>query len=285
MARIVKSSAVGLGAMRLVAILLAAAFVMSGCAASQPETTSTSTPPGKDPANPSGTTTSRAPTSTGPTTSPSSGSSANEAPVPRLSASALGGPAPFQVNFTLDATDADGDALSWTLAFGDGSSTATGSTTPATVAHNFTAMGNYTVTLTVSDGTASARALLNLTVTEAASQDETANYTGHPGECFLTVLGDLEGISHVRIEILAATHGAPFVAKWTTTSPPAWVEIGFWNDDGLLYRYGGWGNDLGTPPAASPGQVEQTGTVVPDSTYATLRACDGGPGSITYHAG
>jgi hypothetical protein len=53
------------------------------------------------------------------------------------------------VTFTVDATDADGDALVITWAFGDG---ATG--TGATVTHAYAALGTYTVTVTVSDGKA-----------------------------------------------------------------------------------------------------------------------------------
>lgn len=273
--------------MRAIATLLVLALVLSGCAGSSDNGSSTSGSSTTQGSSTSGSKTT-GPTTTGATgsgtTSGGPGPAGNHAPIPQLGASAEAGPAPFGVNFTVDATDEDKDPLTWTLAFGDGSTSATGASVPATVAHNFTSLGNYTVILTVSDGKTSASATLNLTVSGGATQDETADYTGNPAECFLTVLGDLEGISHVRIDINPATYGAPFVATWDTTSPPAWVEIGFWNDDGLLYRYGGWGNDIGAP-AASPGQTEQTGTVVDASTYATLRACDGGPGSITYHAG
>lgn len=55
------------------------------------------------------------------------------------------------VNFTLDGQDADGDALNWTLSFGDGNQT-NGTQLPTTVAHNFTASGAFNVTYTLTDG-------------------------------------------------------------------------------------------------------------------------------------
>ncbi|HET6399162.1 MAG TPA: PKD domain-containing protein [Candidatus Thermoplasmatota archaeon] len=53
--------------------------------------------------------------------------------------------------FVIGATDADGDAMTWSLHFGDDSDAATGSTFPANVTHTFEP-GTYNVTLIVSDG-------------------------------------------------------------------------------------------------------------------------------------
>ena len=58
--------------------------------------------------------------------------------------------------------DADGDPLTYQWSFGDDAPAATG----AIVAHAYTAPGTYTVTLTVSDGTASASAVTSVTVTQ-----------------------------------------------------------------------------------------------------------------------
>jgi PKD repeat protein len=74
--------------------------------------------------------------------------SANRAPTASMSADPTSGPAPLAVSFDGRAsTDPDGDPLSFTWNFGDGSAKATGSTT----GHNYAA-GTYTATLTVRDG-------------------------------------------------------------------------------------------------------------------------------------
>jgi PKD repeat protein len=75
----------------------------------------------------------------------------NRAPTGSLNVSALNGSVPLTVNFTLNGTDLDGDALNWTLSFGDGNST-NGTELPAQVAHNFTAPGSFNVTLNLTDG-------------------------------------------------------------------------------------------------------------------------------------
>lgn len=92
---------------------------------------------------------------------------ANTPPTANLTADVLNGSAPLSVNLTLDGSDADGDDLSWTLELGDGNSTE-GDTLPATVAHNFTAAGNYTLWLNVTDGEATATANLTITVESGA---------------------------------------------------------------------------------------------------------------------
>ncbi|WP_375430771.1 fibronectin type III domain-containing protein [uncultured Friedmanniella sp.] len=75
---------------------------------------------------------------------------ANRAPVARVSASPTSGAVPLAV--TLDgsaSSDADGNALSYTWAFGDGTANAT--TTTAKVSHSYARAGRLTATLTVRD--------------------------------------------------------------------------------------------------------------------------------------
>lgn len=93
----------------------------------------------------------------GTATSSSSTTSArpNQPPSAVVSAgdvTATDGAAPFVVKFTLDGDDPDGDSLSWALSFGDAGAEAKGTTLPTTVNHNYTAAGNFSVKLTVSDG-------------------------------------------------------------------------------------------------------------------------------------
>ena len=52
------------------------------------------------------------------------------------------------INFTVQASDPDGDTLTYTIDFGDGSSSTSGSS----VTHAYTAQGTYTAKATVSDG-------------------------------------------------------------------------------------------------------------------------------------
>ena len=87
----------------------------------------------------------------------------NSAPVASASASTTQGQAPFSIDFNASAsTDPNGDALTFAWDFGDG---ATGA--GVTTSHVYEVAGNYTVTLTVSDGT--------LTDTETIAVVITAN--------------------------------------------------------------------------------------------------------------
>lgn len=76
--------------------------------------------------------------------------SANRAPVARLTASPTSGAVPLTVRLDgSTSTDTDGDALSYTWAFGDGTPDQT--TTSPAVSHAYTRSGRSTATLTVRD--------------------------------------------------------------------------------------------------------------------------------------
>ncbi|MFP5304751.1 MAG: PKD domain-containing protein, partial [Gammaproteobacteria bacterium] len=75
----------------------------------------------------------------------------NRAPTATLSADKVMGEPPLTVTFTVQMADADtGDTLSYTLAFGDGTAPASGSSN-GTVSHTYTSAGLYTAVLTVTD--------------------------------------------------------------------------------------------------------------------------------------
>ena len=70
------------------------------------------------------------------------------------SASPTSGSAPLEVQFTgSDSSDPDGDTLTYDWDFGDGSA----HSTAADPTHTYATPGNYTATLTVTDGHACAR--------------------------------------------------------------------------------------------------------------------------------
>lgn len=94
-----------------------------------------------------------------------SGGPANHAPLANLTANVTTGMAPLAINFTLNGTDGDGDALTWVLSFGDGSVNVTGSSLPASVVHDFGQAANFTVRLEITDG----QALVNATLVIAAT--------------------------------------------------------------------------------------------------------------------
>lgn len=85
----------------------------------------------------------------------------------------------LSATFLFEASDADGDALTYVLAFGDNGTDATGDLTDGAgnVTHAFTAAGRYNVTLTVSDGQATANQTLAVNVTAAAAAAPLEEYT------------------------------------------------------------------------------------------------------------
>lgn len=124
-----------------------------------------------------GNTTTPPPTPGGGGTDPTNAT--NTPPVANLTTDAVNGTAPLNVTFTLDATDAEGDNLTWILAV-NGTEVANGTALPATVEHNFTEPGNLTVLLRVSDGDATGDASL-VVVVEAGIVDAERDPTRFSG--------------------------------------------------------------------------------------------------------
>ncbi|HUR61116.1 MAG TPA: PKD domain-containing protein [Candidatus Thermoplasmatota archaeon] len=144
--------------MKATLALLAAALLLAGCAGSSTGTTSTTSKGGVS-SGAAGT--ASAPTTSG--TAAGTGGS-NHAPTATLTVVNSTGNAPFNATFKLEGSDPDGDALTYTLAFGDGGANATGTTLPTTVVHAFAAKGNFTAALTVTDGKLTALRRANVTV-------------------------------------------------------------------------------------------------------------------------
>jgi PKD repeat protein len=78
-------------------------------------------------------------------------SASNQAPIATAAADVTSGPAPLAVNFSsAGSVDPEGQPLAYSWDFGDGTTS-----TAANPAHTYTGAGQYTVRLTVSDGTSS----------------------------------------------------------------------------------------------------------------------------------
>jgi glucose/arabinose dehydrogenase len=91
------------------------------------------------------------------------GAASNSPPVAAISANPTAGQSPLTVTFSGSATDADGDALSYSWSFGDGVTDA-----GATVTHTYYSVGQYTAALTVDDGQGGSDAKTTLIVVGSA---------------------------------------------------------------------------------------------------------------------
>jgi PKD repeat protein len=153
------------------AALLVACLALSGCSGGgrDPSDAATTPTPTFDPSIDDAASPAQAPSpaaSTGPSPAPKA-PPANHRPTAQLTASADHGATPLRVNFTADGADVDGDALSWSLDFGDGNRT-TGTALPAILPHEFARVGSYNATLTVQDGKLDATAVVHLKVNSSA---------------------------------------------------------------------------------------------------------------------
>ena len=147
----------------LLALSLIVVAALSGCVSSG----------GKEDAS-TDSTTSASGSSTSRTSSPGNvTAAANHAPVTNLTLAA-NATAGVNATFLINATDADGDTLTWTLAFGDNASAngtvafTNGTYQAANVTHAYASAGAVNVTLVVSDGKANATTSLKVNITSAA---------------------------------------------------------------------------------------------------------------------
>lgn len=152
--------------------LLAVLVLLAGCADSggkggDDDSDSTST-------SRTGTSGTRTATSSG-STSATGTDGPNTPPTANVTADVDNGTAPLVVNFTLNGTDADGDALNWTFdADGDGTPEANGTTLPATVQHTYNETGEFRAVLNVTDGEDNATVVRLIVVAEGDGGGEGA---------------------------------------------------------------------------------------------------------------
>ena len=134
------------------AVLALVAVALAGCSGEDPE---------RYPRESSSTSSSRSTTSRAPTPTQAPNVTVTP-PTANLTVSPANGTAPLNVTLELSGNVTQGN-LTWTLLFGDGNTT-NGTSLPATFVHLYSGGGNYTPTLTVSDGTRNATATANLTI-------------------------------------------------------------------------------------------------------------------------
>ncbi|MEK6985914.1 MAG: PKD domain-containing protein [Candidatus Thermoplasmatota archaeon] len=229
----------------LLAFALLGALLLAGCAGTS-KTDSSSDSTGSSSVAGSASGSKATSSSTGTTSSPgtsagsSSGASeANKAPaISEFSVNNATGVAPLQVAFSFNATDANKDALTYSLSFGDESANATGSLPSAVVTHSFAAAGNYTAKLVVSDGKATANKTLIVQVAAGGAAGSgarqavdlswvasggTRTFPLEYGDC---ADGPMVGVTMDSFVLDQATAGRPFTATITgDTAPVDWFII------------------------------------------------------------
>jgi hypothetical protein len=161
----------------------------------------------------------------------------NHAPTANLTAVPGNGTAALNVTFLLSGLDVDGDALNWTLAFGDNGTARTGALLPANVTHAYAAGGLLNVTFTVTDGHNATVATLALNLTGGAAK-EPILLTGHvtvpsvsyntEGECLEVIFTDIFGTPGPGHQF-----AVPAAAVGGAYSFDVDGMVAIWYDDGL----------------------------------------------------
>ncbi|MGZ8821792.1 MAG: Ig-like domain-containing protein [Aeromicrobium sp.] len=193
-------------------------------------------------------------------------SAPDQAPTAEFSISP--GAGPRDVTLTSTSTDPDGDPLTTSWDFGDGSSNGSGSP----IDHTYAATGTYTVALTVSDGFLSNQASDTVTVPQA-NRAPVAGFTLSPLPAFA---GTAETFANTSTD----PDGDALSSSWdfgdggtsTTTSPvhtyatgDAFYTVTLTVSDGTLTSTTEYGLNIGTPnapPVAADDYLAAGGAVV-----------------------
>lgn len=262
--------------MRGAAACILLALLLGGCVGkASPATSSTipvdaatTTAQGVAPASPAAP--HPASTSASATVTPSPQPPPNHAPVASLTAGSV--PGSLNVTFTLAASDADGDALSYAFdADGPGPLAAvagTNATFPLRLNATYPTPGLYNASLSVSDGRATTVAHLAVNVTAQAVQSVDFSYVETPTGCddapTTMVFGTpAAGILWAEWAVDAATHGRPYTLTFTVGNPAVpLAEIAFYNSAGQRI-----------PGSARASMSPGHGMVPVDATHALVVDC------------
>ncbi len=160
------------------------------------------------------------------------------------------------INYTINATDPDGDLSSWSLTLGDGNTT-NGTEFPSNGTYVFAAAGTYNVTLTVVDSTGlngTAKAVVNITEAGVATiefiveLDLPCTQCTDAGSLFCAERQTGQEVGDCRfVPIAEELRGAPFSLTSTGGDPEAF----FWNNacgSGTSDSFKNAGNEEGTVP-------------------------------------
>lgn len=229
-------------ALGLLLVTLAFAGCLSGDDDPEPSTSSTTTSTSQSSTTSTSSTTTTSSSSTSTSTAPSN---ANTVPTGTLGAL----PQNLTVVFALNGTDPDGDALNWTLSFGDASTNATGAQLPTIVNHTYAAVGLYEVEFVLDDGTNQTSYNVTLNLTAGALPGPyvftgTATGVSEPLATGARAYGD--DVDHTFAVPGGAT-GLHALLAWEVGGPVA--------TDLDLYIYDGTGSERGRSACANTGPV------------------------------
>ncbi|MES2155892.1 MAG: hypothetical protein V4510_12225 [bacterium] len=234
-------------------LLVAVVIVFAGCSSKEPDarsvpgtTDDTSHPGGNDPVTSNGAPPTGPPPTSGAGTPASQGG--NHAPIPDVKPSAKSGPAPLSINFTLGASDADGDALSWTFdANSDGTKEDSGTDLPKTVAFSYAQAGTSNATFRVTDGRLESVFVVAVTILEA--KPASVVFTGHvdvpdpastaANECIL----DIAIVAGAPDNVVGNIHAFPEALDgwhYTFDKPGFWAQ--FWQGTTAITGSGAGGD-------------------------------------------
>ncbi|MCA1810961.1 MAG: PKD domain-containing protein [Halobacteriales archaeon] len=215
---------------------------------------------------------------TGATSTPAA--SANHAPTATLAAKAGNGTASLNATFALGGSDPDGDALHWSLSFGDNSSSAQGDALPANATHAYAKAGTYNVTLLVSDGRESTTQTASVNVTAPGAPLEEAGFlpvnetkawlVSYAGAFEYAAGCKADGEDCAYFDLAAGAPGRTFTMTFTATAPAAVYFIDYYNGDHYIDSFIG-----------EPGATSITGEVPADTTQ--FRAYATGGADFTAH--
>lgn len=274
----------------VVACLLLVALTLAGCTAKDKDkdaeivaddtsatgsTSASSTTGSPGAATPTGTSSVSSSTSTAPAPED------NSAPTGTISAVING----TKVAFSLNGTDADGDALNWTLNFGDNSTDAAGASLPALVNHTY-AVGNYSAVFGLNDGVEVTSYNVSLSVKTVVAAPvgpttQTAAAEWSFGSCSayqadMMAEKALAGVGYGLIDIAPGTIGKPYVVEYTGAD--------FWLSWGIVFF-----NASNAEVAGGASTVLEAysfaGTVPAGATQAVFYSCPGAMDAVTYTAG